>query len=595
MNRFPLLLLAISCDKYDIEKYRARFQEDEGCGEIEQTWYVDEDKDGYVNYDSQYSGACPPADEEYYVLEGEELGEDCDDYDPSIGAAETYYLDDDEDGYGDAASDGVARCEPAVSYVSNNEDCDDTDAAVSPSASEECGDGVDNDCNGTVDTDVCWTGTTDLTSKSDDVTTIAYNDEGGYAGTSLGPGDINCDGQSDLVIAAPGQEYSGVAGVGGLHALLGPVTDLASAGQITLFRHLAQVQGTEAGDLGDLMVVDDLDDDGCADILAFAPEGGAYAAGKFYAVQGDEALSQYGVEVKYTTATLEVDSEEPLELEAMSVMTGMDGDESSRHVAMGAPYLEGLDGSSDVGAVIVVPGSEFLGVESEEYWPMIGDVPEGEAGSALAPLDVDGDGYEDLVVGAPGADSAYFVFGEFADITYLSEEAAVTGITDTGFGRIVVPVGDANGDGYADFLAGSDDATYLFLGGEAVPETTANAFASVTADDSLGMNAWTATALGDTDADGASDFAFTWLSDMSDAEGRGRTTLYYGPLAGAVTTDDADASFVGGDGTATGFSTAALGDDDGDARADFVVGGPWDSSHAAFAGSAYLIYGRGDD
>jgi hypothetical protein len=50
----------------------------------------------------------------------------------------------------DADGDGSQTCS-GFGYVEENEDCDDTNSAVHPGATEVCGDGLDNDCNFTVD------------------------------------------------------------------------------------------------------------------------------------------------------------------------------------------------------------------------------------------------------------------------------------------------------------------------------------------------------------------------------------------------------------------------------------------------------------
>ena len=63
----------------------------------------------------------------------------------------SWYADDDGDGFGDPDDRVVSDVEPA-GYVEDGSDCDDTDPSVSPDAIEMC-DGVDNDCEGTVDGD----------------------------------------------------------------------------------------------------------------------------------------------------------------------------------------------------------------------------------------------------------------------------------------------------------------------------------------------------------------------------------------------------------------------------------------------------------
>ncbi|GAB5548913.1 MAG: hypothetical protein SangKO_086730 [Sandaracinaceae bacterium] len=74
--------------------------------------------------------------------------------DPGMTNATLYYRDMDGDGYGDSSMT-LRRCSPAAGWVLVGGDCDDSTAARSPGNMEGafmC-DGIDNNCNGTVDED----------------------------------------------------------------------------------------------------------------------------------------------------------------------------------------------------------------------------------------------------------------------------------------------------------------------------------------------------------------------------------------------------------------------------------------------------------
>jgi hypothetical protein len=65
------------------------------------------------------------------------------------GTPATFYRDQDGDGYGDSANT-LRQCSAPAGYVENAGDCDDSNAAVHPGATEVCN-GGDDDCNGLVD------------------------------------------------------------------------------------------------------------------------------------------------------------------------------------------------------------------------------------------------------------------------------------------------------------------------------------------------------------------------------------------------------------------------------------------------------------
>jgi hypothetical protein len=69
----------------------------------------------------------------------------------TITAGTIYYADVDGDGYGNPGVPSIALCTPPAGYISNNTDCNDTNASINPNQVEIAGDGVDNNCDGHID------------------------------------------------------------------------------------------------------------------------------------------------------------------------------------------------------------------------------------------------------------------------------------------------------------------------------------------------------------------------------------------------------------------------------------------------------------
>jgi len=132
-----------------------------------QTWYLDADGDLYSEGTSQQAETQPT---NYYLTSNlTATSGDCDDDDAGInsGATEipddgidqdctgfdgvTYYEDSDSDGYGNPASTVIAEGGVPTGYVTDNIDCDDTDAGINPGATEDISNGVDDDCDGHID------------------------------------------------------------------------------------------------------------------------------------------------------------------------------------------------------------------------------------------------------------------------------------------------------------------------------------------------------------------------------------------------------------------------------------------------------------
>lgn len=88
----------------------------------------------------------------------------------TITPAITWYQDADSDGAGNPAVSIVACVQP-TGYVNNDNDCDDTNAAINPCSNENITDGIDNNCNGFIDEIV-----TKLVASDCNITLLAMNE-----------------------------------------------------------------------------------------------------------------------------------------------------------------------------------------------------------------------------------------------------------------------------------------------------------------------------------------------------------------------------------------------------------------------------------
>ena len=251
------------------------------------TWYADTDADGYgdpaVGLDacdqpSGYEALGTDCDDTAATVNPgatevcNSLDDDCDgdvdDADSSLdlSTASAWYADADGDGFGDAATSSTTCIQPS-STVSDDTDCDDTDADAYPGAAERY-DGLDNDCDGTADDGLhrgtgadgalSVTGTTDLSVDASGSRTAA--DAVSYAVTALGSDTITVDatvsgiaaGDEVLLINLQGSDaaYAGV----GTHEFA--TVDSVSGSTLTLSQAIAATFGeTSNTDLTDQIIV----------------------------------------------------------------------------------------------------------------------------------------------------------------------------------------------------------------------------------------------------------------------------------------------------------------------------------------------------
>ena len=244
--------------------------------------------------------------------------------------------------------------------------------------------------------------------------------------------------------------------------------------------------------------------------------------------------------------------------------------------------------------------------------------------------DVNGDGFADLVVGAPFSDSAggnsgaaYVVFGR-ADgpgTLNLNSLSATEGFRVTGSGGgdqagiSVSSAGDINGDGFDDVIVGANlgDAngtrsgeSYVLFGkaggfGTIDPDTldAADGFAIVGASEE-NQSGFDVSSAGDINGDGFADLI---IGSRFAKEGNNATTgsvqVIFGKAGGFTNINlaslaSADGFTITGDAAAdtAGSSVSSAGDVNGDGFADLIIGAPGNDAGGSGAGAAYVIFGK---
>ncbi len=297
------------------------------------------------------------------------------------------------------------------------------------------------------------------------------------------------------------------------------------------------------------------------------------------------------------------------------------GRDSADQVQVGHPVLKldaPLPGTIELSALNGTNGFRANGAAASEA-----------AGYAVSGAgDVNGDGYDDILIGAPYADpngvdsgQSYIVFGgtEMLDPVELSalngtNGFAINGISaDDGAGVSVGRAGDVDGDGFGDILIGASGAdphgpfsgqSYVVYGGSALPGTVElSALNGTSGFRANGGAAYDVAGVvvsgaGDVDADGFSDILIGAFGADPHGGSSGQSYVVYGGSALPGTIELSALNGTSGfrvNGVSTNdfsaFAVSGAGDANDDGFDDVVIGAPYADPNGGYSGQSYVVYG----
>ncbi len=460
-------------------------------------------------------------------------------------------------------------------------------------------------------------------------------------------GDLDGDGVADLLVSAINAAPGGT-GSGACYIVFGRRSGFPAALALSLLDGTDGFvcQGAASGDFAGISVgaAGDVNGDGLDDIVigAYAADPNGASSGQSYVVFGTTRGFPAALDLG------ELDGTDGFALNGATIF-----ERSGRSVAGAGDFNGDSVGDLIIGALnadapldasgkaYVVFGSragfppelELGRLDGSTGFTIHGTAAGDHAGTSVGGgLDFNGDGFDDVVIGAPEADTgaldsgaAYLLLGTGAPmpaVVVLSSLDGVLGFALLGdspgdlAGISVAGAGDLDADGLDDLVvgaAGADapgtdaGAAYVVLGTRRLPGP-ALALAALdgsdgfvirgaAAGDRTGIDA---SAAGDFDGDGFGDV----LVGAEDASGgAGGAYLVFGRGDGfgpAVDLAALDATAgialsgaAAGDGA--GASVSGAGDVDGDGSPDLLIGAPGADPAGSLSGAAYAVFGTSAD
>jgi hypothetical protein len=481
----------------------------------------------------------------------------------------------------------------------------------------------------------------------------AAGDQSGISVSAAG--DINGDGIDDLIIGAWYASPNGNSDAGRSYVVFGSESGLPHPFDLSSINGLnGFVIDGEPGDYSGWSVAaaGDINGDGIDDLIIgarYADPDGKVDAGRSFVVFG----SATGLPNPFDLSTLDgtngfvIIGEAAYDHSGISVSSAGDiNGDGIDDLIIGA-FLANPNGNSNAGRSYVVfgsaagfPGSIDLSTLDGSNGFVINGAAAGEMSgvSVSAAGDINGDGIDDLIIGAYRADPngkdnagrSYVVFGSTSGFPSSFDLSSINGLN--GFmingeaagdrlGYSVSAAGDINGDGIDDLIIGAINASpngvfragrsYVIFGSDSgLP----NPFDLSTLDGTNGFvingqatydsSGWSVSAAGDINGDGIGDLIIGALNADPDGNiNAGRSYVVFGSATGLPhpfnlsTLDGTNGFVINGEaaGDFSGLSVSAAGDINGNGIDDLIIGAPFANPNGnSNAGRSYVVFGRRD-
>jgi len=307
-------------------------------------------------------------------------------------------------------------------------------------------------------------------------------------------------------------------------------------------------------------------------------------AGVVVEVADDAAVYPLVIESLLTNPAWTADGDQADALFGSCVSTAGDvnGDGYS-DVIVGAPRYD--NGEIDEGRAYAYYGSPS-GLSSGQNWMAESNQTGAQFGTSVSTAgDVNGDGYSDVIVGAPrhgngelNGGRAYIYHGSPSGLSTVDAWTAESNQADALFGTSVSTAGDVNGDGYSDVIVGAprsdngeldEGQAYVYHG-----SPSGISLSSVWIADGNQINSSFGTSVstaGDVNADGYFDVIVGAHGYDNGEVNAGQAYVYHGSPAGLSAGSAWMAEATQPD-SGFGFSVATAGDVNGDGYSDVIVG-----------------------